>query len=241
MRLSPLVVLPFVWLLKTSSAWADAPTDAEVSRRLAFLENRLARGAASANLWWSSWYYGWTALTMGQFVWAIVTPDNGRRKDLAVGAASSTLGLLPLGVLPFPARTAWQDLSRVPATSPADRRRKLAFAEHLLKAAASDEKLRRSWVNHATSIGVSIAAGLVLGVGYDRPTSGVLNALGGIVLSEIQIWTQPTAAITDLADYQKLRQPSSTQVSLDEPHAPQAGFKVTVRPYLGGISISGSF
>src|SRR4029079_13846678 len=99
---------------------------------------------------------------MGRFVCAMATPDKGTRTDMAVGAAASTLGVIPLGILPFPARTAWRHLARVPANSAAARRRKLAFAEHLLEAAASDEKLRRSWVNHATSIGVSIAAGLVL-------------------------------------------------------------------------------
>jgi hypothetical protein len=231
-----------VILLGTSSASAaDSPSDAEVSQRLAFIEARLSRGAGSANLWWNSWYYGWTALSMGQFVWAIATPDKGRRTDMAVGAAASTLGVIPLGVLAFPARIAPRDLARVPATSPESRRRKLAFAEHLLEAVAKDEKLRRSWVNHATSIGVSIGAGLVLGVGYGRPVPGLINALGGVALAEIQIWTTPTAAIGDFAEYQKLRTTNPSLAPMRAPSSKTSSVGFSLVPQLSGISISGWF
>lgn len=220
---------------------ADAPSDTDVSRRLAFIEARLARGAGPANLWWSSCYYGWTALSMGQFVWAIATPDKGTRTDMAVGAAASTLGVIPLGILPFPARTALRDLARVPAVSSQERRRKLLFAERLLEAAAKDEKLRRSWVNHATSIGVSIGVGLVLGVGYGRPVSGLINALGGITLSEIQIWTMPTAAIGDFAEYQKFRT-APVDVVPGQPLRPVTSpVGISLGPHPGGLSISGWF
>src|SRR4051812_32678891 len=119
MRFASLATIILALLLGTSSsAAADAPSDAEVSQRIAFIEARLSRGAGAANLWWNSWYFGWTALTTGQFVWAMATSDKGTRTDMAVGAAASTLGVIPLGVLPFPARTAPRDLARVPAGSP---------------------------------------------------------------------------------------------------------------------------
>jgi hypothetical protein len=237
MRLAAFAAIPLFVALGISSAAAAPPSDAEVSRRLAFIEARLSRGAGAANTWWDAWYYGWTALTMGQFVWAIATPDPGTRIDMAVGAASSTLGVIPLGILPFPARTAPRDLARVPASTPEERRRKLVFAEHLLEAAAKDEELRRSWVNHATSIGVSIGVGLVLGVGYRRPVPGLLNAIGGIALSELQIFTQPTAAIADFREYQNL---GAERASLTyEWKPPPVGF--TFGPHQGGISISGWF
>ena len=241
MRAVAFAVVPIVLALGTTSAAADSPSDAEISRRLAFIEARLARGSGPANLWWNSWYYGWTALSMGQAVFAIATPDKGTRTDMAVGAAASTLGVIPLGVLPFPARTAWQDLARVPVNSAEGRRRKLAFAEHLLEAAASDEKLRRSWVNHATSIGVSIGVGLVLGVGYGRPIPGLLNALGGIALSEVQIWTTPTAAIHDFAEYQKLQGSSGAFAPMTSPKSTAPPVGISFFPQPGGITISGWF
>lgn len=241
MRAAALAVMLVVFTMGMSHAHAEPPSDAEVSRRLAFIETRLARGTGPANLWWSSCYYGWTALSMGQFVWALATPDKDRRTDMAVGAAASTLGVIPLGVLPFPARTAWADLARVPAASPLERRRKLAFAEHLLEAAAKDEKLRRSWVNHATSIGVSIGVGLLLGVGYGRPMSGVINAVGGIALSEIQIWTMPTAAITDYSEYRKLDGMPAALVPAILPKPTMSPVGISLSPHPGGMSISGWF
>jgi hypothetical protein len=242
MRFASLAGIALALMLGTSSsAAADAPSDAEVSQRIAFIESRLSRGAGAANLWWNSWYYGWTALSMGQFVWAIATPNKDTRTDMAVGAAASTLGVIPLGVLAFPARTAPRDLARVPASSPQERRRKLAFAEHLLEAAAKDEKLRRSWVNHATSIGVSIGVGLVLGVGYGRPVPGLINALGGIALSELQIWTMPTAAIGDFSEYQKLGGAPTGFVSTHSPQATTSPVGISLAPHPGGMSISGWF
>ncbi len=241
MRCLPLAVIPFVLLLHSSAVRAEPLSDAEVSRRLEFIETRLANGTAKANLWWNSWYFGWMALTTGQAVFALATSDAGTRKDMAVGAASSTLGLIPLGLLAFPARSAARDLSKVSAGSSEQKRRKLVFAEHLLEAAAKDEKLRRSWVNHATSIGVSIAAGAVLALAYDRPRSGILNALGGIALAELQIWTTPTAAITDWAKYQKFRRLPANEVSPTVPRASKTTVSVSVLPQLGGLSIAGRF
>lgn len=237
MRLIALAAIPLTLSFSTATM-AASPSDDEVSRRLAFIEARLSRGADKANLWWQTWYYGWTALSMGQFVWALATPDKDTRVDMAVGAAASTLGVIPLGVLPFPARTAPWNLAQMPAGSPEQRRRKLAYAEHLLESAADDEKLRRSWVNHATSIGVSVAVGLVLGVGYGRPRTGLLNALGGVALSEIQIWTMPTAAIRDFAEYRRL-DPSTIPRASSTP-APLP-ISISLGPHAGGLSLVGSF
>jgi hypothetical protein len=240
MRIACVAAVAFV--LGTSSlAAADSPSDADVSRRLVFIETRLARAAGPANLWWSSCYYGWTALSMGQFVWAIATPDSGTRTDMAVGAAASTLGVIPLGILPFPARTASRDLARVSSVSSHERRRKLVFAERLLEAAAKDEKLRRSWVNHATSIGVSISVGLVLGVGYGRPVPGLINALGGIALSEIQIWTMPTTSIGDFAEYQKFRNAPIDVLPRQPSPSTKSPVGISLGPHPGGLSISGWF
>jgi hypothetical protein len=44
-------------LASSARAAAEAPPDAEVSRRLAFIEARLERATPSACLWWSAWYY----------------------------------------------------------------------------------------------------------------------------------------------------------------------------------------
>lgn len=241
MRVSSFLALPFVLCVSVPALADDVPSDAEVTRRLEFIEGRLVRASGKANLWWNGWYFGWTALTAGQFVIALATSDKGMRKDMAVGAAASSLAVIPLGILRFPAKTAARDLARVPGNSSADRRRKLQIAERLLKSAADDEKLRRSWVNHATSIGVSIGVGVLLGVGYDRPLSGFLNALGGIALSELQIWTTPTAAMTDFAEYQSFGRHAGTSSFMPMPRHAEPRVRFSLAPGTAGMAIVGHF
>jgi hypothetical protein len=179
----------------TSSARAEGMGDAEVTRRLSFIEQHLESGTAAADRWWYGWYAGYSALTVGQFAIALAVDDPRARADNVVGAVASSLGVIPLGFFPFTPRSAAADLRVYPATTPAERRRKLAAAERLLHAASDVEIQGRSWITHALGFSVSIASGLVLGLGYHSTRGALLNSLGGVALTELQIFTQPTAAI----------------------------------------------
>jgi hypothetical protein len=236
------VILVIAITLRAPPAFAahpDAPqmlSDAQVGRRLEFIEVRLRSGAGPANTWWQASYYGWTALTMGQFVVAVATTDPGLRKDMAVAVVGSSLGVIPLGLFPLPARTAASDLAAFPDATPTERRRKLAAAERLLEASAEAEALGQSWVSHVLSASVSIGFGLVLGLGYDRPSQGVFNAVSGIALSELQILTQPTAAIDDLHAYHRFTGGSKASAA----KKPEVSSPMLVlRP--GGIGLLGRF
>jgi hypothetical protein len=183
-------------LLLAPRAHAQTMSDAEITRRLSFIERNLESGTAAADRWWYGWYAGWTALTAGEVVFALAATDRGFRVDSAVGAVSCSLGVIPLGFFPFVPRTAAASLRTLPATTPEERRRKLAAGERLLRTSAETEALGRSWINHTLGIGVSIAAGLVLALGYQRPVTGTINVITGVALTEAQIFTQPTAAIS---------------------------------------------
>ncbi len=190
----PLLALALA-TITTSARAAEERSDAEVTRRLAFIEQRLESGTAAADRWWYGWYAGYSALTVGQFVIALGVTDPKARADYAVGAAASSLGVIPLAFVSFTPRFAAADLRVYPAATPEQRRRKLAAAERLLHAASDVELQGRSWVTHALGLSVSLATGLVLGLGYHSPRGAVLNSLGGVVLTELQAFTQPTAAI----------------------------------------------
>lgn len=194
-----------VALLTTSaSARADpVRSDEEVAERLAFIERRLEAGTPAAKRWSYGWFSAYGALTVGQFGAALVTGDAGGRKDLAVGAVSSSLGTLPFALFPFTPRFAAAELGRYPATTPAEKRRKLAAGERLLKASAAAETAGRSWTAHAGCLGVNIAFGLVLVAGYHRTRSGLNSMLLGTGIGEIQIFTQPTDAIDDWNAYRR--------------------------------------
>lgn len=198
----------------TASARADGDNDADVTRRLTFLSQRLESATPAANRWWYGWYAGYSALTVGQFSIALAVKDPLSRADYAVGAVASSLGVIPLGFFPFTPRLAAGDLRAYPGATPAERRRKLAAAERLLHAASDVEIQGRSWITHALGLSVALASGLVLGLGYHSTRGAVLNSIGGVVLTEAQIFTHPTAAIDDWKAY-----------SLGQIEAPRAATK----------------
>ncbi|MRG97009.1 hypothetical protein [Polyangium spumosum] len=219
------------------SAGLPPRSDAEVARRIAFLQARLDRGTAPANRWWYGWYTGWTALTVGQGAVAVAITDPGLRADAAVGAVGSSLGLIPLSFVPFPARHAAADLRAMPDATPDERRKKLARGERLLRESAESEVLRRKWFNHVLSGTVSTGVGLVLALGYGRPVTGALSATIGIALSEAQIFTMPTAAIDDWEEYRR----SGGTAGAGRPRRPAPGFSWYVAPLAGGAVVGGAF
>jgi hypothetical protein len=212
----------------------DLP-DAEVARRLAFIEDRLDRGTAAAERWWYGWYTGWTALAVGEAIVAVATTNKSTRVGAAVGAFGSSLATLPFGLFPFPARYAFRRLGSLPEATPAERRRKLGHAEELLRGAAKAETRGRWWVTHVLNAVGSVAiGGLLLAYKQTAPTV-VISTLGGIGLGEAQIWTQPTAAIDDLRAYEVLSGGGSP------PAVKPAGVSWSLAPVGAGLGVLGRF
>ena len=240
-RIALASVLSGVIVLHAASASAAPPatrneiSDAEVTRRLEFIELRLRRGTAATQRWWYSWFFGFAALSTGQAIVAIATTNPGLRADSAVGAASSGLGVLALGVIPFPALHAARAVYEIPEATPEQRRRKLARAEQILKRSADAESSYRSWYTHVIAGGVSIGIGLGLWLGYDRLASGARNALIGIALNEVRIFSHPAAAIQDWEEYRRQWTPVS------EPAPRKATVQWSLTPYAGGLGVSGNF
>lgn len=201
-RLVILVTVALVSALVCVStpAAAEMP-DAEVSRRLAFISARLDAGQDRAGLWWRAWYGTFLGLTVVQGGAALAVRDPGLRQSAAVGSVTSSLGVIPLAITGFPPRDAGDRLRVWPESTPAERRRKLARAEHLLRVSAEAESLGRSWIAHAGGAVVALASGLILGLGYKRGLNTLTNVIGGVVIVETEIWTQPTAAIDDWRTY----------------------------------------
>ena len=203
-----------------------------MSRRIALLQERLDRGTPAANRWWYGWYGAYGALAIGQAAVAIAVDDPGTRADMAVGAVTSAVGLLPLGLFPFEPRHAAADLRGAPARTAAERRAKLALGERLLSASADIESFGQSWIAHALGASVSLASGLVLALAYDRVTSGIVNGVGGIAVGELQIFTQPTGAIDDWRSYRRA-------IGRPAPDAQLEPVRWRIAPYPGGIALVG--
>ena len=200
--------------------------------RIAFIQSRLDAGTAAADRWSYGWFATFGLLSVGQLGVALGTTDAGLRKDMAVGAVSATLGVMPFALFPFAPRFAADELRVLPEQTPTERRSKLARAEALLESCAEAEQAGRGWVPQMVGEAVNVAWGLVLALGYHRVQTGVLNAVIGMGITELQIFTQPTAAIDDWQDYstRAFRAPRGAR-----------GPSLSVTAGLGTVGLGGDF
>jgi hypothetical protein len=237
-RRTAMTLLAAAVLLSSAPAAAepgDPRPDAEVSRRLAFIEARLQRATPTACAWWSAWYFGYMVVTVGQAGVALATTSRGLRTDTAVGAAFSSLGVLGLGVVDFPPRYAAASLRLLPESTPEERRRKLARGESLLAASARSEAAGRTWVAHVAGGAVSLTSSLVLALAYKRVVSSIVTLVSGVGITEAQIFTRPTAAIDDWRAYQQGALGSGTPVA----SSGRMTWSVVAQP--GGVGVAAAF
>src|SRR4051794_5476544 len=88
--------------LRAARAEPPALSDAEVTRRLDFIQRRLDLRKPASDRFWYGWHGAYTALTVIQATLAIATTSRDFRIERAVGAVTSSLGVIPLGILPLP-------------------------------------------------------------------------------------------------------------------------------------------
>lgn len=221
-------------MLVTGRARAEEPRpdDAEVTRRLAFIESRLESARPAADRWSYGWFTVYTSLTVAQFGVAVGTTDPGLRADMAVGAFSSAFGVVPFAVLPFKPRFAPGKLAELPARTPKERALKLKRGEELLEACSDAEKFGHGWMMQVGVLTVNVGIGLGLALGYDRIRSGISTTLIGIAVSEFQIFTQPTQAIDDWDAYQRGDLGGA---------AARPSIQLHVAPAPGGLAVGASF
>ncbi len=182
---------------------APALARADAAARLAFLQAGMRHAAHRARLWaWSS--AGALSFAAGfQLLGATHVPDAGDRIDLYVGAASIGFSLAQLAIF-YPRVTIdqWALDRRVARAGPdADRCALVAEAEHLLMRDARSEEIATSAAMQAVTFLFNIGTGLVLGIGFDRWHSAVINLFVGAALGELQIVTQPTDSVDLLRRY----------------------------------------
>ena len=109
---------------------------------------------------------------------------------------------------------------------------KLGNAEELLKACALREKDGRSWQTHAVAGVVNIGSGLITWLGFKRNMwAGLENFALNTVITEAQIWSQPTKAMKDYQNYCKRFKTGEKPVAL------KSGIYWFAGAYPGGIEI----
>jgi hypothetical protein len=200
---SGIILLLFCFLFQLHPALAQNElSDAQTQEKLQVIKQMLEQGKPNANRWWYGWLIGYSAATIGQGAVFFASNDKETRQDMALGAATTFLGAMGQIITPRVPGTAPDRLADISESTPEERSNKLIKAEKLLRECALQEKFGRSWKTHAITGVVNLSSGLVVWLGFKRSIwEGLGNFALNTVITEVQIWTQPTRAITDYDDY----------------------------------------
>jgi hypothetical protein len=201
-------------LLSASRAHAREPAapasaiDATLDTRAAELELILSEVQPPTRRYFAGWLSVMSATAVGQGAIGLFVDDPASRASLFLGAGLSVVGVGALLLTPFPGRHAADELRRMPARTLAEKRAKVARGEELLEGEAESVRFQRAWFQHALVGALSIGNVVFLGVRYpdDVWRVAVPSGIGMLAISELQIWTRPTAA-SDHWERYRLRVP----------------------------------
>ncbi|WP_181869945.1 hypothetical protein [Halomonas sp. DQ26W] len=160
-------------------------------------EDALARGERHANYW----QYGWagvyaTTLAMNAYQ-ASESSSRDDRYDARVGVVKSALALGGTLMDRQPHPQAYRELR--------DADQDIDRARRLMRSVAEQERRRRSLEARLGSLAVNTASGLLIGVGDGRGRDGAINFATGMLISELQLQTQPRQASVAINRFQPAR------------------------------------
>ena len=177
-----------------------APSDAEVRRRLAWLEARVAVIEQDTRQWWSG-FVAFQSMLLGVngVLLASVEQDHDRYGP-AVNLVGAALGLVTLLVFFPPILGAGDALGALPRGSDAERLASLRVAEARLRQSASASRAVTSAFAAGGAVLYAEAAALTL-LFLDDADSAYLQAAGGNVYGLGRILLHPAGAIHAWRDY----------------------------------------
>ena len=177
-------------------------SEEEMERRLAFISERLNEGRTTARYWQYGWSSFYAASAAVQGVKAIEPNDGDDDVYYTVGAVKSAAALALMLLKPLPAVEGATYLHDMPTATPEQKEARFKAAEDRLHNNARRAEARTSWTRHLTVVAVNLIGSAVIAV-FGDGEDAVVSGLTGIALGEANIWSQPSRAIDDLADYEK--------------------------------------
>jgi hypothetical protein len=201
-------------------------SDAEVERRLDFIEQRLDASKRHAQIWYWSWLTVNGGATVALSVASAIADDADDRAAYIPQAALAALGVADLTVIrPLQARFGAEPIRNLPDATRAQRLAKLERAEALLRGNAERAGDRRSWLLHLANFGLNAAAGAVT-YATGNTSDALISFASGFAGGEIYIWSEPGAPARDWEDYQRFRTGGRA-----------AGLRVSVVPGFGRVAL----
>jgi hypothetical protein len=248
-------ILAAGWLFVAPHAHADTtsrcprvdgsvPALAEIDpqKRLAFVTAVMDDQASRARTWSWAWSMTGLALAAEGFTHAALVDTADERLDPLVGATTALV--IPAAILVQPlevmehGRTLENDVGMLsPAEGLTGSCTTLARSERLLALSAENEAFKAGIFTHLFVIVGNGAVALFLGLGFDHWRGALINGGGGLLLSEFQIFTQPTGAVTELARYR--------HADLGSAQGTTSAFTIRFAPWMTslgtGLAATGTF
>jgi len=187
---------------------AAALPDAEIARRTDFIEQRLDARQTPAEIWHWSWLAinGGTGVALNTAL-AVVDDKKDARASAVVQAVLGAAGVATLYLDPMKARYGAEPLRALPDETREQKVLKLQRGEVMLQENAARNAQRTSWVMHAGTVFMSVAAGLIV-YAFGGKSHAAITGVSTLAGGELLLWTTPPGPVHDLDDYRALIGPS---------------------------------
>ncbi len=218
-------VATLLLVLYTSTAIAEVPCadpdDAEVTTRIAAVQQHLDDDQLWSQVWWYGWMAAYTALAVGQLTLGLVQDENKTRDRYLVGMTGSVLGATLLAARPMTSAYG-ADWLRATADGTAEERlEKLRVAEDLLETAHDRQEAARGWLAHTAGAVWSLGSSAFVYWVIKDETGALINLIGSTVLGEGRVLTAPSGSIDSFREYRKANPtPVCTVEARRRPQAP---------------------
>jgi hypothetical protein len=210
--------------------------DSIIAEQSEHIKKLLDQDKKNARIWWYGWFAGYSAATVAQGIVFFSSDNKSTRQDMALGAATTALGAAGQLLMPIVPKTLSLQDYQFPENASSKLTEELIYSEELLKEIAEREKEGRSWKIHALTGAVNVSTGLITWLGFKRSVwDGVEIFALNTVVTELQIWTQPTRAIKDYKNY---CEKYGTESGIE---AVKPVKELVVNVYPGGIKIALNF
>jgi hypothetical protein len=193
----------------TQAGIGPGPAGIPAQVRLEWIDARLARTARNARRWTWGWGIGLavgTVANLAPLPW--VAPQD--RIDWYTGAVTTVVGIVPLLIAPLDviddsralrARLIASTLAPPGSSTSADVCALVDDAETRLLRDARNQADGQRWWLHVGNVLLNVGVGAFLAFGYHHWGAGAWNAVGGSLIGEAIILSQPTSTVDDLRVY----------------------------------------
>jgi hypothetical protein len=186
----------------------------EISRRIAFLEQRLEDSRTHGQIWFWSWLAINGGSMVGNGIVAATRRQHDDRVNYGTGAVLGAIGVADLFLRPLEARYGADPIRGLPEATRAQKLAKLRQAEDQLRRNALRAEQRHQVLPYAGNAVLALAAGLVVGLWGERG-SGIQTGISTLAGGALNILTQPGPPEQDWQSYLRMTGRRTAGVDVD--------------------------